>query len=333
MICAVLGFRTRALAGAALLCKSAVVWAVLAGCAALGIGWRAWFLAGDPGAMKPLMAFRPFALIAKETLTKGSPGAAPVRQLTFALPAGQSLHSLGFDLGLGDFVQVRPPGLLAKARSYSPTSPAKRRGSFDITVKVYTNGVVSGHLDGLAIGEEALISGPAPVPWLALRMHPSPEVGLVAFGVGITEALPVAEAQLLRLLEGGDGGGGGDWAVARVVLLWANRQWVDTFWHHRLAALEAVYGDRFRVVHVLSREEREGCLHSRVTPTVLATVFGDLDRKQSTFLVVGTKVMKRDAYARLKSIGFTGGQLLTKGLRAPWQWRDRSSSRTMEEDE
>ena len=37
-------------------------------------------------------------------------------------------------------------------RPYTPTSSNEVRGSFDLLVKVYENGVVSKWLDGLALG-------------------------------------------------------------------------------------------------------------------------------------------------------------------------------------
>lgn len=261
-------------------------------------------------------AARPFKLIAKETLAEGSRGSAPVRRLTFALPENESLQSYGFDTGLGDFVKVKPPGLLSKARSYSPTSPVDRKGSFDLVVKMYPGGTASGHLDSLSIGDEASMSGPGPVPWLALREHRAPQVGIVAFGVGITEAIVVAEHQLL--LEG-------DASVAKVVLLWANRAWEDTFWHHRLEQLVEAHGERFQLVHALSREERPGCLHSRVTSSLLEQVFGALDQARSTYLAVGTKQMKKQTYAAMVSVGLSAKQLLTLGLRPPWDFRDRAT--------
>ena len=84
----------------------------------------------------------------------GSVARYGVRRLTFKLPTPTaSLASLGFDLGLGDFVLVRAPGRFPfppRSRAYSPSSPAARGGSFDITVKCY-GGRVSGHLERLAV--------------------------------------------------------------------------------------------------------------------------------------------------------------------------------------
>eukprot|EP00928_Gymnodinium_smaydae_P065719 TRINITY_DN48815_c0_g1_i1.p1 TRINITY_DN48815_c0_g1~~TRINITY_DN48815_c0_g1_i1.p1 ORF type:complete len:303 (-),score=42.59 TRINITY_DN48815_c0_g1_i1:467-1375(-) len=290
----------------------ASLWATLVAVISIGCAcFHQYLSSGSPSEMKTF-ASRPFRLIAKEIVTEGSSGSAPVWKLTFALPDDESLQSYGFDTGLGDFVKVKPPGLLSKARSYSPTSDVTRKGSFDLVVKMYPGGRVSGYLGGLKIGETAQISGPGPVPWLALREHRAPEVGIVAFGVGITEAVVVAEHQLRH---------GAD----KVLLLWANKAWADTFWHEWLERLGNEHSGRFEVVHTLSREERAGCHNSRVTPELLKKVFGGFAKERSTYLVVGTKRMKKETFDKLQSVGLAAGQLLTIGLRPPWDWRDRSA--------
>mmetsp|Transcript_47308 Transcript_47308/g.86891 ORF Transcript_47308/g.86891 Transcript_47308/m.86891 type:complete len:270 (-) Transcript_47308:26-835(-) len=263
-----------------------------------------------PSTMKPLRQFRPFKLLAKETLTEGSEHGFPVRRFTFELPADVSLHTLGFDLGLGDFVQVKPPN--SRARSYSPTSDVRRSGSFDLTVKLYRNGACSGYLDSLQVGDEAQISGPAPVPWLAYTLHQTKHVGIIAFGVGITEALPVAAAQLAKA------------EVAKVILLWGNKAWSDVFWQKDLQALSDKSGDRMETVLALSREDHDGCIRSRIDEKLLQSVFSSLP-PASSFLVVGTKGMKKQTFRSLAALGYSSPPLLQKKLRPlPCFWRSRA---------
>ena len=128
-----------------------------------------------------------------------------------------------------------------------------------------------------------------------------------------------------------------------MVLLWANRSWEDVFWREELGQLQLEHagssetssrggsdssirrcggGDRFTLVHTLSREQREGCEHGHVDRALLQRVFGGLDREGSRFLVVGTKAMKREAHAHLAALGFSGPPLLQKRLNVlPWTWR------------
>lgn len=130
--------------------------------------------------------------------------------------------------------------------------------------------------------------------------NPGRFVGIVAFGVGITEALPVAEAEI----EQGD--------AEMVKLLWASRTLADTFWEQRIGALEA--SGKFELVHLFSRETRAGALHGRVSTQVLKEVFGpsawptsnnDTCAADIRFLAVGTKEMMKDAQAMLAEIGYS----------------------------
>lgn len=58
------------------------------------------------------------------------------------------------------------------------------------------------------------------------QRSPGAYVGLVAYGVGITEALPVAAAELSK-------------SEAEVVhLIWASKTFGDTFWHDSIAEVQ-----------------------------------------------------------------------------------------------
>merc|ERR1712137_478042 len=121
----------------------------------------------------------------------------------------------------------------------------------------YPNGRASGYLDQLEVGDEIGSFGMK----AGRHRNPGSYVGIVAYGVGITECLPVAQAEL----EKGD--------AKKVKLLWASRTMEDTFWHEKIETLEKEYPDRFEMVHILSREQKEGCLHGRINTSVLSKVF------------------------------------------------------------
>jgi len=280
-------------------------WAVIL---ALTYGsWRTYFLCKG-GIMRPMKFFRPFTLQSREILVRGSDESLAVHRFTIGLPDGRSLMEFGVDLSLGDFVMVRQPGHF-KSRAYSPTSNESLRGSFDIVVKIYPGGHVSGFLDKLQVGETVMVSGPGPVPWMAHAFTPGWQVGLVAFGVGITEALPVMCARLR------------DERELRVVLLWANRRHNDTFWHEELEMLARAHPQRLELRYAFSREQRQGCEHGRVDRGVLERTFGSLDRSGARFLVVGTRDMKLRTFAHLEAMGFQLPPLLRKRLTPPWHWR------------
>ena len=226
----------------------------------------------------------PAALLRKETLVEARPetGQLPVRTLTFAAPAALAE---GFRIDLGHVVKVVIPDF--KPKSYSMS--AARPGEFDLTVKMYPGGRCSGYLDSVAVGESISVFRRG-----AKERRPGARVGLVAFGVGITEALPIARAEAERP------------DAREVHLLWGARTFGDMFWHEEVAALERAHPGRFRVTRFLSREDREGCRRGRIDAGALADVFGGWrgEAGAARFLVVGTKAMMREAERNLEAAGF-----------------------------
>ncbi|CAJ1461393.1 unnamed protein product [Effrenium voratum] len=275
--------------------------------------WRAWFLYGDGKGMVALNFYRPFELLSKTTLVEGDGHSLPVVRFTFALPQHSSLQSLGFDLGRGSFVKVKAP---RGARPYSPTSEVTRKGSFDLTVKIYPNGRVSEHLNGLSVGDVAMCSGPGPVPWIHIRRREGRGFGLIAFGVGITEIIEVAKCELARE------------SCAKLVLLWVNRTWSDVFDLQSLSELVDKSGGRLGVTHVLSREKRDGCFSGRISAALLNEAFApllDLEHSRLRFLAVGTRSMKQHAARCLQELGFgPSAQLLYKRPGWPCPKRKRT---------
>ena len=129
---------------------------------------------------------------------------------------------------------------------------AERKGEFDLTVKIYPNGRASGYLNRLEIGDTVGF-------WPKSRKlrNPGTHVALIAYGVGITEILPMAATELAKP------------EAEQVRLLWASRTPGDTFWRDQIAALEEAYPERFSFAEIISRDpgyaERAGALQGRVT--------------------------------------------------------------------
>lgn len=241
----------------------------------------------------------PTTLIRKNTLVPASPNHLPVHTLTFAIPegkfTGRAKPHTEVRLDLGDVVKMVIPNY--KPKSYSIS--ALRDNEFDVTLKVYPNGRASGHLDRLKVGEKVNTFGMT----AGKRRNPGAFVGMVAYGVGITEVLPVAQSEL----EKGD--------ANKVRVLWASRTMEDTFWHDEIKDLKKKYPGKFEFVHILSREKKEGCLHGRIDPSVLENVFRVEERDEARFLSVGTKEMMRMTDSMFSQVGFPMPQhaLLTKG--------------------
>jgi len=216
-------------------------------------------------------------------------GQLPVYTLTFSSPPadvniGGILNGINVRINCGDVAKILIPGY--KPKSYSLS--AERPGEFDVTFKLYPGGRCSGYLNSLAVGNSITVFGRG-----CKKRRPGTHVGFIAFGVGITEALPIAKAELIA----------GD--AQKVHLLWGARTFGDMFWHDEVAALEKKYAERFCVTRILSREDKEGCLRGRIDENVLYNIFEAWkDIPGSRFLSVGTKGMMRDCYAILSNLGF-----------------------------
>ena len=239
----------------------------------------------------PWWAGVPTKLIKKTTLVPPAMNSLPVHTLTFAIPDadhpgfdGPAIHHSKLRLDLGDVVKMVIPGY--KPKSYSVS--ALREKEFDVTFKVYPNGRASGPLDRLQIGDTIGSFGKS----ANRRRNPGNYVGIVVFGVGITEGLPVARAEL------------NDGSAEKVVLLWASRTTHDTFWKDEIQSLCGQYPDQFEMVRIFSREAQEGCLQGRVNQDVLKKVFQPANAEEARFLSVGTKEMMRQTEAMWADLGY-----------------------------
>eukprot|EP00441_Pelagodinium_beii_P022646 CAMPEP_0197661040 /NCGR_PEP_ID=MMETSP1338-20131121/51211_1 /TAXON_ID=43686 ORGANISM="Pelagodinium beii, Strain RCC1491" /NCGR_SAMPLE_ID=MMETSP1338 /ASSEMBLY_ACC=CAM_ASM_000754 /LENGTH=263 /DNA_ID=CAMNT_0043238515 /DNA_START=141 /DNA_END=929 /DNA_ORIENTATION=- len=250
----------------------------------------------------------PVRLLKKTCLVEASSGCLPVYTLTFSNPPGST--SLGVRTDHGDVVKVCVPedyrpilknhyshSQFPQAQSYSMS--AERPGEFDVTFKVYPGGHCSGYLDSVQVGEtiEVFKRG------RALQRRPGKHVGIIAYGVGIAEAFPVAKAELEKK------------DAEHVKLLWASKTMGDTFWHEQFSAACQRYPGRFSIATILSSEQQEGFLHGRINGQTLSDVFdaswrtahgeeNEADRDRVRFLVVGTKKMMDDTEMMLRQLGY-----------------------------
>jgi NAD(P)H-flavin reductase len=213
-----------------------------------------------------------------------------VHALTFSIPAQESFekpaipHS-NIQIDLGDVVKMVIPGY--KPKSYSVSE--LREDEYEVTFKAYPNGRASGYLDRLKVGDTIQSFGKS-----ANRIrNPGNFVGIIVFGIGITEGLPVAKAELEK--DDAD----------QVVLLWACRTFDDYFWHDKIEELLEKHGENFRLERIMSQDYRDGCLRGRVDPEVLDQVFQPADRDNARFLSVGTKEMMNTTYRMLAEIGYS----------------------------
>lgn len=201
---------------------------------------------------------------------------------------------MGVRIDCGDVVKIVIPNF--KPKSYSMS--AERPGEFDVTYKFYPSGRCSGYLNDLKIGDTINVFRLG-----SRQRRPGSHVGLIAYGVGITEALPIAAAELAKS------------EAAHLRLCWASKTHGDMFWHNDIQALLDAYPKRFSVEIIVSRERHEGSRHGRLSPMLLAEIFDGAwgtaadgpnaaQRDGVRFLTVGTKPMMRETESMLRQIGY-----------------------------
>lgn len=246
---------------------------------------------------------RAFPLIAKKTLVASNedPVIHPVRRFTFGYPADQSL---GFNLGLGDHLKVVVPGL-TKPRSYSPTSDPKRKGSFDLTVKIYSNGRCSQWLDSLKIGAKVRMFGKLPMGTMMQLHRPGPHLFIIALGIGITEGFPVMQAQLERD------------SITRVTLIYSVRYSTEVVFTQDIDDHQRRFPGRVFVKRIATREKVDGWHHGHANEEFLQTCLVNVPASDARFLVVGTKSMIKSMWKALRKLGYrpTKHALLRKPLK------------------
>lgn len=228
-------------------------------------------------------------LVCKETLcsTRGE----PVRRMTFRAPPDSVMN---VNTALRQVILVRALGQL---RMYSPTStPAREDGTFDLIVRVYQNGLVSRWLDDVPVGGWVPMVWPWPALLRSDRRNPGRRVGLVAFGMGITESYRMA-VQELR-----------DPKVEEVVLLYATQvKEEQNILGPELQELLVEHPGRFRMEFTLTREEARGMRFGRVDQKMLAEVFpwaDDESRDSARFVAAGTRQMISDLDSMLQGLGY-----------------------------
>jgi len=217
------------------------------------------------------------------------------------------LHHSKINISLGDVIKMNIPNY--KPKSYSVSALRLEKNEFDVTVKIYPKGRASGYLDSLQIGDTIRSFGKSSNKhrnFPRLNEQGSERICIIAYGVGITEALPVARAEIERM------SGNLNQRSTKVILLWASRTMGDTFWHEQIEELQKLHGnDRFEVIHLLSREEDPlgGSYKGRINPTIMKRAF-DLENAKTNgefplFLSVGTKEMMSMTSEMLSSMGYS----------------------------
>jgi len=131
----------------------------------------------------------------------------------------------------------------AVVRPYSPVSTNKMHGKFEVIVKVYDQGVMSKHMDGMKVGDTLDFKH---IDKNVKIQYPfgKKRIGMLVGGTGITPMIQALHALL---------GTKGD--TTDVSLLFGNRSEKDILLRETLDEWATQFSDRFHVTHVLSDED------------------------------------------------------------------------------
>ncbi|KAF9171251.1 hypothetical protein BGX20_007907 [Mortierella sp. AD010] len=200
-------------------------------------------------------AWQDVALIAKIILNHDT------RIFRFGL--GHPLQLLGLPLGRHILLKIKSGGS-AYVRAYTPTSLPHQPGYIDLLVKVYfkdTNprfpagGVVSQHLDSMAIGEKIMLKGPTGSFTYNGQGHYTHssrgkgkclQIGMICGGTGLTPMYQVMQAILLDKANDS----------TKMSLIFGNRNEEDILLRKEIDdAVDGLGSDRFHLWHLISGEK------------------------------------------------------------------------------
>ena len=203
-----------------------------------------------------------------------------------ALPTAE--HETG--MAVSSCIMVK--GTDGVAKPYTPTTLTDDKGSFELVIKAYPGGKVSGFLHNLAVGDNIEVKGP--FPKLAIKTNMKKYIGMLCGGTGITPMLQVIK----ELLKNPDD-------KTELSLVFANDTEDDILLKSTLDAL-AKQHPNFKVTYVLSKpvfqfgwEGEVGFVNKVFNVLFTSTlVYSTLDLLQRTLLYHNDFVITRTSWLK-----------------------------------
>lgn len=216
------------------------------------------------------------------------------RVLRFALLRAGDV--LGLPLGRHISLRAQIDGKEVR-RPYTPVSPHDNEGFFELLVKVYPapNGLMSRHLDSLAVGDSIDVRGPLGKFEYTRNAHR--RLLMVCGGTGITPMWQVLTAVL---------GDAGD--ETEISLVFANVTEEDILLREELDQLQDQHA-KFSVFYVLNEPPTawSGGV-GFVSQQILSDCFGEA-RSDSMVLMCGPPPMNKAMKGLLTGLGYSDGQV------------------------
>jgi cytochrome-b5 reductase len=201
------------------------------------------------------------------------------------------------------------------ARPYTPVSKCNQRGSFQLLVKSYPQGVVSKYVGTLNVGDTVDVKGPL----FKLKYTPNlrRQIGMIAGGTGIAPMLQVIKEIL-----------GNPMDKSNITLLFGNHEEGDILLRSELDALAAKHESQLTVHYVVSKptqswtglkgiinEDMVRRLIPRPSPDVLVYVCGPPAMMEAVSGPKGANFTQGPVLGMLQRTGYTGEITLLTLLR------------------
>lgn len=172
-------------------------------------------------------------------LTKKEEVAPNVYYIVFGLPRPDDV--LGLPTGQHIALRASIDGQMV-SRSYTPVSNNTDLGRIELLIKVYPNGAMTKHLEGMKVGETIEIRGPKGA--MQYSREYAQHIGMIAGGTGITPMY-----QLIRAIceDPGD--------KTKISLLYANNTEEDILLRDELDGFARSCPEKFQMWHVLARPQ------------------------------------------------------------------------------
>uniref|UniRef100_A0A3Q3D1I2 Cytochrome b5 reductase 4 n=1 Tax=Hippocampus comes TaxID=109280 RepID=A0A3Q3D1I2_HIPCM len=235
--------------------------------------------------------FRDCVLVSKTEVNHNT------RVFQLQLPRGTVMHvPVGKHVYLKSLIQgteaVRPYTPVDQSLSVVPDTSSEKTGLY-LMIKVYPDGLLTQHLNGLHIGDHVSVSGPEGT--FSLRpLRDTTVLYLLAAGTGFT---PMSRLIRVALHE--------SFAIRKTQLLFFNRREEDILWRRELDELTA-QDERFQVEHILSEPcESWTGRKGRVDDTIIKDFLSRPQGSKCYVCVCGPTLFTEQTIRLVKQQGFS----------------------------
>ncbi|UCC80800.1 MAG: cytochrome-b5 reductase [Candidatus Zixiibacteriota bacterium] len=226
-----------------------------------------------------------YRIIEKQRVTRDT------SRFRFALPP-----NIDFKFLPGDHIKIYPDrNNPLEFRPYTPTNTPDIKDYFELIIKHYPNGKVSGYMKERGLGDDVAVSGPDKGGHFEDGM--AKKIGMVAGGTGITPMISMVRSILSRKLD------------VEVFLLFANKTIDDIILKEEFDKYAEKY-DNFDLYYVLDKGPEGWPMgEGRITKDLMnEKLFGPSD--DTVIFVCGPPMMQINLKKQLMELGHPGEKVI-----------------------